>query len=100
MPACATTSGLATVGALPWYAAEKTAGDVLAHMALLPRVLEARGRDLTPGMIKRSHRTGAFVSRITISLGDEIYSVLKEMAARRRRSIASIIEESPRLRGS
>ena len=36
-----------------WEAAEKTADDVLARMALVPRVLEARGLDVTPGMIAR-----------------------------------------------
>lgn len=36
-----------------WEAAEKTAHDVLVRMALVPRVLEARGLDVTPGMIER-----------------------------------------------
>ncbi len=36
-----------------WEAAEKTAHDVLVRMALVPRVLEARGLDVTPGMINR-----------------------------------------------
>ena len=36
-----------------WEAAEKTADDVLARMALVPRVLEARGLDVTPGIIRR-----------------------------------------------
>jgi len=31
-----------------WHMAEKTAGDVLARMALVPRLLEARGLDATP----------------------------------------------------
>jgi len=34
-----------------WEMAEKTAHDGLARMALVPRVLEARGLDVTPGMI-------------------------------------------------
>lgn len=34
-----------------WEMAEKTAGSGLARMALVPRVLEARGLDVTPGMI-------------------------------------------------
>ena len=34
-----------------WEMAQKTADDVLARMALVPRVLEARGLDVTPGMI-------------------------------------------------
>ncbi len=36
-----------------WEMAEKTAGDCLERMALVPRVLEARGLDVTPGMIDR-----------------------------------------------
>lgn len=36
-----------------WEAAEKTAHDPLVRMALVPRVLEARGLDVTPGMILR-----------------------------------------------
>ena len=36
-----------------WEMAEKTAHDGLARMALVPRVLEARGLDVTPGMIQR-----------------------------------------------
>lgn len=41
-----------------WEAAEKTAHDVLARMALVPRVLEARGLDVTPGMILRLQEVG------------------------------------------
>lgn len=36
-----------------WEAAEKTRHDVLVRMALVPRVLEARGLDVTPGIISR-----------------------------------------------
>ncbi len=36
-----------------WQMAERTADDVLIRMALVPRVLEARGLDVTPDMIKR-----------------------------------------------
>jgi uncharacterized ferritin-like protein (DUF455 family) len=36
-----------------WAMAEKTAGSDTARMALVPRVLEARGLDVTPGMIDR-----------------------------------------------
>ncbi len=34
-----------------WRAAEQTAGDLLARLAIVPMVLEARGLDVTPGMI-------------------------------------------------
>jgi len=36
-----------------WEMAEKTATKCLVRMALVPRVLEARGLDVTPGMIER-----------------------------------------------
>ena len=36
-----------------WEMAVETNHDVLARMALVPRVLEARGLDVTPGMIKK-----------------------------------------------
>ncbi len=43
-------------GALPahagmWRAAEDTAGDFMGRLAVVPMVLEARGLDVTPGMI-------------------------------------------------
>lgn len=41
-----------------WEAAEKTAHDPLARMALVPRVLEARGLDVTPQMIRRLREVG------------------------------------------
>lgn len=44
-------------GALPahagmWRAAEETKGDLYGRLAVVPMVLEARGLDVTPGMIK------------------------------------------------
>lgn len=36
-----------------WAMALETSSDVLVRMALVPRVLEARGLDVTPGIIKR-----------------------------------------------
>lgn len=39
------------------------------------------------------------MSRLTVTLDDELHRALKETAARQGRSIASIIEESLRLRG-
>ena len=44
-------------GALPahagmWRAAEDTAGDLFGRLAVVPMVLEARGLDVTPGMIE------------------------------------------------
>jgi uncharacterized ferritin-like protein (DUF455 family) len=41
-----------------WEAAEATAGDLLARLAVVPLVLEARGLDVTPGMIERLSAVG------------------------------------------
>lgn len=41
-----------------WEMALKTAHDGLARMALVPRVLEARGLDVTPGMIAKLRQLG------------------------------------------
>lgn len=50
-------------GALPahafmWRAAEDTAHDLLGRLAVVPMVLEARGLDVTPGMIAVFERAG------------------------------------------
>jgi len=41
-----------------WDMALRTAHDVLVRMALVPRVMEARGLDVTPGMIERFDSIG------------------------------------------
>ena len=41
-----------------WQMAVATAHDALVRMALVPRVLEARGLDVTPGMIERLRSAG------------------------------------------
>jgi uncharacterized ferritin-like protein (DUF455 family) len=41
-----------------WEAAQATAGDLLARLAVVPLVLEARGLDVTPAMIERLDRFG------------------------------------------
>ncbi len=41
-----------------WEMAQKTADDCLKRMALVPRVLEARGLDVTPAMIERLTAVG------------------------------------------
>jgi uncharacterized ferritin-like protein (DUF455 family) len=41
-----------------WEAATVTAGDLLARLAVVPLVLEARGLDVTPAMIGRLERAG------------------------------------------
>ena len=57
-----------------WDMAEKTAGDVLARMALVPRLLEARGLDATPPIQKRLIENGDTESAkiLDIILHDEI----------------------------
>jgi uncharacterized ferritin-like protein (DUF455 family) len=57
-----------------WAMAEETAHDALVRMALVPRVLEARGLDVTPGMIARLRRAGDkdTVALLEIILRDEI----------------------------
>ena len=57
-----------------WEMCTKTAHDVLARMALVPRVLEARGLDVTPGIQKKLAQVGDHnaVSLLDIILRDEI----------------------------
>jgi len=60
-----------------WEAAEKTAHDPLVRMALVPRVLEARGLDVTPGMILRLREIGdlSTVAILEQILEDEVRHV-------------------------
>ncbi|WP_090627227.1 ferritin-like domain-containing protein [Nitrosomonas marina] len=57
-----------------WEMARKTAFDPMVRMALVPRVLEARGLDVTPGIINRLHIAGdeKTVAILEIILRDEI----------------------------
>lgn len=57
-----------------WEMCEKTAHDVLTRMALVPRVLEARGLDVTPGIQQKLSQAGDenAVSILDIILRDEI----------------------------
>ena len=41
-----------------WRAAQATAGDLMGRLAVVPMVLEARGLDVTPGMIDMFRRAG------------------------------------------
>jgi len=61
-----------------WEMACKTADDVLLRMALVPRVLEARGLDVTPTMIERLQQAGDERSAVILGriLDDEIGHVL------------------------
>ena len=57
-----------------WDMVCKTRDDVLHRMALVPRVMEARGLDVTPGMIERFQQVGdsAAVDILRIIYDDEI----------------------------
>lgn len=60
-----------------WESCEKTAQDVMLRMALVPRVLEARGLDVTPGMIRRLREVGdpASIAVLEVILGEEVAHV-------------------------
>ena len=58
-----------------WEMAEKTAHDGLARMALVPRVLEARGLDVTPAMIVKLRALGDDVT------ADILETILREEVA-------------------
>ncbi|HCX69135.1 ferritin-like domain-containing protein [Parvibaculum sp.] len=54
-----------------WQAAEGTAHDLLARLAVVPMVLEARGLDVTPAMIERLTRAG---DKASADVLDTIYT--------------------------
>ena len=60
-----------------WEMAEKTAHDGLTRMALVPRVLEARGLDVTPAMIVKLRGLGddATVAILEVILREEVAHV-------------------------
>ncbi|HSM68472.1 MAG TPA: ferritin-like domain-containing protein [Xanthomonadales bacterium] len=60
-----------------WEMAERTAGSCLQRMALVPRVLEARGLDVTPGMMDRLEAAGdqETVRILAIILDEEVRHV-------------------------
>ncbi|WP_326913584.1 ferritin-like domain-containing protein [Sphingopyxis chilensis] len=69
-------------GALPahaglWEAAQVTADDALARLAIVPMVLEARGLDVTPATVERFRSVGDAVSAKILSriYNDEIRHV-------------------------
>jgi uncharacterized ferritin-like protein (DUF455 family) len=57
-----------------WSMVEKTRGDVIARMALVPRTLEARGLDATPPMQDKLRRAGDHraVAILDVILRDEV----------------------------
>ncbi|MGY3437167.1 MULTISPECIES: ferritin-like domain-containing protein [unclassified Marinovum] len=69
-------------GALPahagmWRAAEDTAEDLMGRLAVVPMVLEARGLDVTPGMIKifTNAKATQAVEALNIIYGEEVAHV-------------------------
>lgn len=69
-------------GALPahdglWQAAEETAGDCLARLAVVPMVLEARALDITPATVARFEEAGDAASARMLRriMADEIRHV-------------------------
>jgi len=57
-----------------WEAAQATAQDLMARLAVVPQVLEARGLDVTPAMIARFEAQGDAIAAGVLSeiLADEI----------------------------
>jgi len=57
-----------------WLMAQRTAGDVVARMALVPRTLEARGLDATPPLQAKFARAGdpRAVEILAVILRDEV----------------------------
>ena len=51
-----------------WEAAAATSGDLLARLAVVPLVLEARGLDVTPAMTKQLDRLGDVKSAAVLRL--------------------------------
>lgn len=75
---CLEAQGL-TYGSLPahagmWRAAEDTRDDLMARLAVVPMVLEARGLDVTPGMIALFQKAGAAdaVQALETIYGEEV----------------------------
>jgi uncharacterized ferritin-like protein (DUF455 family) len=96
-----------------WEMARKTAGDVLARMALVPRTLEARGLDASPQVMAKFERAGDTESAaiVAIILRDEIGHVAignrwyRHLCAQRGLDERTVWDElvrrygAPRLRG-
>jgi uncharacterized ferritin-like protein (DUF455 family) len=55
-----------------WIMCEKTAGDVVARMALVPRTLEARGLDATPRIQDKLRKVGTPAAQRAVEILDVI----------------------------
>ena len=69
-------------GALPahagmWRAAEDTAHDLMGRLAVVPMVLEARGLDVTPGMIKlfQQAKDTQTIDALNVIYAEEVHHV-------------------------
>ncbi|MCR9086273.1 MAG: ferritin-like domain-containing protein [Rhodobacteraceae bacterium] len=69
-------------GALPahagmWRAASDTAEDLMGRLAVVPMVLEARGLDVTPGMIEIFRKAGddGAIAALEVIYGEEVHHV-------------------------
>ncbi|MES1991994.1 MAG: ferritin-like domain-containing protein [Pseudomonadota bacterium] len=51
-----------------WESAEETAYDLVARLAIVPMVLEARGLDVTPGMIEKLDNAGDHESAAVLTM--------------------------------
>ncbi len=78
---CLEASG-SQYGAMPahagmWRAAEDTADELLARLAVVPMVLEARGLDVTPGMIEVFRKAGdaQAIAALETIYGEEVAHV-------------------------
>ena len=96
-----------------WEMAEKTSGDLLARLALVPRTLEARGLDASPLVRKKlisvgDHKAGAILELILaeeighVAIGNRWYRHV--CAARRLDPVATYADlsaryKAPHLRG-
>ncbi|MEL6958051.1 MAG: ferritin-like domain-containing protein [Pseudomonadota bacterium] len=60
-----------------WQAAEDTAEDLLGRLAVVPMVLEARGLDVTPGMIKifRNAKDHETIKALEVIYAEEVHHV-------------------------
>jgi uncharacterized ferritin-like protein (DUF455 family) len=60
-----------------WRAAEDTADDLHGRLAVVPMVLEARGLDVTPGMIEvfRKHGEAGAVAALEVIYAEEVAHV-------------------------
>ncbi|GHA68306.1 ferritin-like domain-containing protein [Cognatilysobacter bugurensis] len=83
-----------------WEMAEKTAHDGLARMALVPRVLEARGLDVTPGMIVKLRALGddATADILEVILREEVAHVAAGSRWYRWHCERAGIDAAPRFR--